>query len=64
MKWVTGVLFALAIIVKYAWHSNISLSFPVSATMSRGFSLNSIVFWLLIMAGISTLWGAIFTRKR
>jgi hypothetical protein len=64
MKWLAAVSFGLALVVRLAWHSNIALVFPVTPTMGRGFALSSILFWLLLMAGVSFLWAALVMRKR
>ena len=59
------IAFALAVVVKFTWrHSNIALGFPISWTESRGWGLNEILFWLLLLTGSWFLIRIRFRRSR
>lgn len=53
MKWCAIFSLILAAIVRFAWHSQIELAFPINATTHRGYPIRLIVFWLLLVTGVS-----------
>ena len=64
MKWLAAAFFALAVLVRLTWHSSITLGFPISPAMSVGFPISSILFWVLLLLGVSFTYVALLTRKR
>ena len=54
-KWCAAVALVLALVVKFAWHSDIDLGFPVNSTTDIGYPLSTVVFWLLLAIALFCL---------
>jgi hypothetical protein len=64
MKWVAIFAFIAAIAVRFAWHSSFDLGFHLNSTMHRGYPVSSIVFWLLLVVGLSASLMAFLKWRR
>lgn len=52
MKWLSVSAFALAVLVRLTWrHSSYALAVREDATTHKGYSLNEVIFWALIVIG-------------
>jgi len=64
MKWVAIVIVALAIVLRFTWHSSFALATALNDKVHRGYSISSIVFWSLLIIGLSLLLLALFKSIR
>jgi len=62
MKWLAVLAFALAIVIRFAWHSSFAISFPSSPSMRRAMSVSNVAFWSLLIVGTVLLFVA-WTRR-
>jgi len=62
MKWFAMIALALAILVRFAWHSSFALAFPVNANTHRGYSISSLLFWVFLLTGLSLLFLVLIRR--
>lgn len=51
MKWFGVATVVLAVAIKFLWHPPMDLSFRVSAGLHRGYSISTILFWILLIVG-------------
>ena len=49
MRWFALVAAALALLLRFTWHSTAAIAIPVGNDTHRGFPITSVVFWLLVL---------------
>lgn len=63
MRWIAIAAVVLAVIVRFAWRSRVSIAIPVAQDTHRAFTMSAIVFWLLVLTSI-VLVGLSFATSR
>lgn len=58
MKLSALAVLALAVVVRLAWRSSYALAIPMGHGVRKGFTISSLVFWALVIIGITLLTGA------
>jgi hypothetical protein len=53
LKWFGIFLIALGILVRFSRQLPVAISFPVNVSTRIGYSINMIVFWILLLLGLA-----------
>jgi hypothetical protein len=64
MKWLAVIAFVLASLARFAWHSSFGLAIRLNATTHRGYDINIVLFWILLLIGFGLSVGAFARRAR
>jgi len=53
LKWFAIFLIALGILVRFSRQLPFAITFPINASTRIGYSINSILFWILMILGLT-----------